>query len=231
MKKYLARISFVFALCFAATVCALGQQTTPSPPKEAPSADNEVVKITTKLVQLDVVVTDNDGNQVTDLGADDFEIRQDGKLQKITGISYVGGLTSASPATAPGDTTKVEKGKIPPPPVKVRPSESSRILTFVVDDGNCQASQTGMIAAREGLEKFINQQMLPTDLVAIYRTRAGSSVFQQYTSDKAQLLRAAAKIRWLPALGTCSGGTDFLRGGQNKHHRQSDGHWDQNHYR
>jgi len=207
MRKPTTHLLFAFILYSAAALGALGQQANPTPPKD--TQDNEVVKITTKLVQVDVVVTDKDGNQVTDLTADDFEIKQDGKPQKITGITYIGGAAQAA-ATEVKKVENVEKGKVPPPPVKVRPSESSRILTFVIDDGNCRASQTGMTAAREGLQKFINQQMLPTDLVAIYRTRAGSSVFQQYTSDKAQLLKAAEKIRWIPAFGTCGSGADIF---------------------
>ncbi|MEO8041654.1 MAG: VWA domain-containing protein, partial [Acidobacteriota bacterium] len=79
-----------------------------------------------------------------------------------------------------------------------------RIITFVVDDGNCRASLIGMKASREALEKFITTQMLPDDVVAIYQTRSGSSMFQQYSSDKTQLLRAARKIRWYPAAGGCA---------------------------
>src|SRR6187549_831008 len=166
MTKPTTHLLFAFILYTAAAVGALGQQASPTPPKDA--QENDVVKITTKLVQVDVVVTDKDGNQVTDLTAGDFEIKQDGKPQKITGVTYIGGSAQAGPTAVAAEVKKaekIEKGAIPPPAVKVRPSESSRILTFVVDDGNCKASQTGMTAAREGLQKFINQQMLPTDLV------------------------------------------------------------------
>src|SRR5689334_22683026 len=51
--------------------------------------EEDVVKITSKLVQLDVVVTDAKGNQVTDLKASDFTMLQDGKRQNISGFSYV----------------------------------------------------------------------------------------------------------------------------------------------
>jgi VWFA-related protein len=61
-----------------------------------------------------------------------------------------------------------------------------------------------MVAARDALEKFVSEQMLPTDVVAIYQTRSGSSVLQQYSSDKQQLLRAARRIRWYPPIGGCA---------------------------
>ncbi|HVF48217.1 MAG TPA: hypothetical protein VNA17_11680, partial [Pyrinomonadaceae bacterium] len=45
---------------------------------------DDVVKITTNLVQFDAVVTDKDGKQVPDLKASDFIVLQDGKPQKVT---------------------------------------------------------------------------------------------------------------------------------------------------
>ena len=51
-------------------------------------APDDVVRITTNLVQIDAVVTDKSGNQIKDLGARDFEVFQDGKPQKIVSVSY-----------------------------------------------------------------------------------------------------------------------------------------------
>jgi VWFA-related protein len=161
-----------------------------------------VVRITTNLVQTDVLVTDKDGNQVTDLSANDFELLQDGKPQKITSFAYINTATSTQPASIVANRNS--KTTIVPPPVRVRPGNAGRLITFIVDDGNCAASHQGMIAAEEGLEKFVKEQMQPDDLVAVYQTRSGSSVFQQYTSDKALLLRAISKIRWYPPTGTCA---------------------------
>ena len=53
------------------------------------SADGPVLHVNVNLVQVDAVVTDSKGKQVTDLTADDFQIFQDGKPQKITHFSYV----------------------------------------------------------------------------------------------------------------------------------------------
>jgi VWFA-related protein len=168
-----------------------------------------VVKITTKLVQFDAVVTDKSGNQVRDLNIADFEILQDGKPQKITNFSYI---NTESPApSSPVMTIKNGKNVILPAPARVRPESGGRIVTFIVDDGNCTASQIGMTAAREALSKFVAEQMLPNDLVSIYRTRGGSSLLQQYTSDKTQLMRVARQIRWYPPPGSCGGyGGDFF---------------------
>src|SRR5882672_1139411 len=50
--------------------------------------DFDVVKITTNLVQVDAVVTDKNGKVVTDLKADEVQIFEDGKPQKITHFAY-----------------------------------------------------------------------------------------------------------------------------------------------
>ena len=162
--------------------------------------EDDVVKITSKLVQLDVVVTDAKGNQVTDLKPSDFTILQDGKQQNISGFSYVP-LGSSNPSAG---SEKRDKNQPLPPLGTGKTGSRGRVITFVVDDGNCRASAIGMKASREALEKFVTQQMQPEDVVAIFQTRSGSSMFQQYTSDRNQLLRAAKKIRWYPAPGGCA---------------------------
>lgn len=171
------------------------QQPTPSP------AD-DVVRISTNLVQIDALVTDKDGNPKKNLTAADFEVLQDGKTQKIVSVSYVN--TDGPEDRAPAPSTKTDKKAPLTLPIPTRPENAGRILTFVVDDGNCASSQLGMMAARQALEKFVKEQMRPDDLVAIYQTRSGSSVLQQFSSDKAQLLRVAGKVRWYPPRGMCS---------------------------
>lgn len=191
-------IAFTLFLILSAAILAQ----TPSP-IQSQTVEDDVVKITTKLVQFDATVTDKNGNQIKDLKAEDFEILQDGKPQAITNFSYV---NIESPAeSSPVTTIKNGKSIVLPPPVRFRPENVGRIITFVVDDGNCSASQIGMTASREGIIKFISEQMLPNDVVAIYRTRGGSSLLQQYTSDKPLLLRTARQIRWYPPPGSCEG--------------------------
>jgi VWFA-related protein len=164
-----------------------------------PPAD-DIVRISTNLVQIDAVVTDKDGNPRTDLSAADFEVLQDGKPQKIVSVSYV---NTEIPDQSVAPKTADKKAPIGQP-IRTRPENAGRVLTFVVDDGNCFASRIGMLASRQALEKFVNEQMRPDDLVAIYQTRSGSSVLQQFTSDKAQLMRVVRKIRWYPPAGMCS---------------------------
>ncbi|MGI9037137.1 MAG: VWA domain-containing protein, partial [Pyrinomonadaceae bacterium] len=179
--------------------------------QQTPPQADDVVKVSTNLVQVDAIVTDNSGNPVTNLTSKDFDILQDGKPQTITGISYISRSMSAKNTNLTSTNDKFDKKNSLPPIAANRSPEFGRILTFVVDDGGCDATFAGINAVKEGLQKFINEQMQPNDSVAIYQTRAGSSLLQQYTSDKTRLLNIARKIRWYPPDGFCNNisGSDY----------------------
>src|SRR5437588_7321973 len=84
------------------------QQPTPTP-SPAEESEEDVVRITTNLVQFDAVVTDKKGNPVTDLRPEDFEVYANGRKQPVTNFSYIsveaGGPTTTSPTPRPADKT------------------------------------------------------------------------------------------------------------------------------
>jgi len=57
-------------------------QKAPSTQQNLPEED--VVRITTNLVQVDAVVTDKSGRLITDLKPGEVQIYEDGRQQKIT---------------------------------------------------------------------------------------------------------------------------------------------------
>ncbi len=162
--------------------------------------EDEPVKVTTNLVQFDAVVTDKKGNAVTDLTINDFEIYQDKKLQTITNFNFVNQIRNVQQSELKLQN-KPSKETITSP-IPINSNEIGRILTFIIDDGNPSSSLEGMRAIKEALKKFITEQMLPTDKVAIFQTRGGTSLFQQYTSDKELLLSIVKRLRWLPPSGS-----------------------------
>ncbi len=185
----LKKLSAISAIVYLSVYFVAAQ--TPMVQSSPATEQDEVVKISTNLVQVDAVVIDKDGKQITNLKADDFEIFQDSKPQNITQFSYI----STAPRSNPNN---VQNNTINQAQTFLSPNGFGRVLTFIVDDGNCIASQIGITATREGLTKFINEQMMPNDLVAIYQTRTGSLLNQQYTSDKNQLRRIVNNIKWSP---------------------------------
>ena len=177
---------------------ALGQQpsSTPAPPSpreiQKPEAD-EVVRITTNLVQVDAVVTDKNGKVVTDLKPEEVKILEDGRQQKITNFSYNVTETPAAPARIEKPAA-VDKNAPPVPPTRLRPEEIRRTIAIVVDDLGLSFESTHFV--QRALKKFVDEQMQPGDLVAIIRTGGGMGALQQFTSDKRQLYAAIERVKW-----------------------------------
>src|ERR1700724_3145627 len=97
--------------------------------------DADVVKITTNLVQVDAVVTDKNGNVVTDLRADEVQIFEDGKPQKITHFAYnVTAAETARRAVKPVATGRPDEIAPPVLPSRIKPEDVRRTIAIVVDD-------------------------------------------------------------------------------------------------
>jgi VWFA-related protein len=184
------------SLLSAALICMLlaqiaAQQTGTVPPPQTKTPD-DVVRITTNLVQIDTVVTDRRGKQIVDLRPEDFEIYEDGRLQEIKNFSYVNLQNESS---APTITEKSNDKNAPPtPPEQLRPDQVRRSIALVVDDLGLSFESTYYV--RSALHKFVNEQMQPGDLVAIIRTGAGVGALQQFTTDRQLLHAAIDRVKW-----------------------------------
>lgn len=181
---------FSILLICIGSVFAAAQQTSPTPPVP----DDQIVKISTNLIQIDVTVTDKGGKVVTDLNPADFEIFENGEKQRISNFSFiskiVGGTTAGDigsgnvSATPAGGVRRLERGDV------------RRTVAIVVDDPNL--SFVSIYYTRKALNKFVDEQMQPSDLVAIVRTGGGVGALQQFTSDKRLLHAAIDKLHWNP---------------------------------
>jgi len=179
-----------------ALAVAFAQNPAPQSGPATAAAPNTVIRIDVNLVQVDAVVTDSRARRVTDLGAADFELLQDGKPQAITNFSYVStkpAVAGAAPAHRVVPVKPV-KGEAPPPPPVLRPTEVRRTLALVVDDLGLAAENVPPV--RNAIRNFIDQQMRPGDLVAIVRTGAGMGALQQFTTDKRLLYAALDRVKY-----------------------------------
>ncbi|HZH35274.1 MAG TPA: VWA domain-containing protein, partial [Pyrinomonadaceae bacterium] len=168
------------------------QKASPTPPNNK----DDVVVITTNLIQVDATVTDKDGNIVTDLKADDFEIYENGKLQPITNFSFINLQPEKASQPGTGKTEKPAKNAplAPSVPTILRPEQVRRTIALIVDDLGLSFASTKW--TQEAMKKFVDEQMQPGDLVAVIRTGSGIGALQQFTSDKRLLYAAIEKIRW-----------------------------------
>lgn len=159
---------------------------------------DDVVTITTNLVQLDLIVTDKEGRHVNDLKPEDFEIFENGKSQRITHFSYVAANANPSSSTSqPGpdpETSRRTPGAIQP--ARVPREQVHRTYALVVDDLGLSFESFGYV--RKALTSFLEEQIQPNDLVAILRTSGSIGVLTQFTSDRRQLKTAIEQLRWVP---------------------------------
>jgi VWFA-related protein len=185
--KFKAHLALLLLFCMLLPALA---QTLPAPPpvpQKTSDDKDDVVRITTNLVQVDAVVT-KDGKAVTNLTADDFEIYQDGKKQTITSFAYVSNVPVATAAPVR------EKGRDAAPFGKINPNAPHRTVAFVVDDLGLSAESMGQV--RRQLRKFIADELQPNDLVAIIRTGGWVGALQQFTNDRRLLNHAVDQLRW-----------------------------------
>lgn len=200
-RRQLLALTLMFLLV-APTLSAQQQpqQKSPAPPPQHDAdAGDDVVRITTSLVQVDAVVVDKDDRVVTDLRAEDFEVLEDGRPQAVTNVSFVPlepsptAAASGAPANAPRD-----KNAPPLPPAtaqSVRPEQVRRTMALVA--GNLSFGSTDNV--RDALKKYVAEQVQPNDLVAVVSLYGANGALSRFTTDRRQLARAADKIRWVPS--------------------------------
>jgi VWFA-related protein len=178
----------------AATILAIAilapgvvMQTPPQKPQEI--APDDIVRISTTLVQTDVVVTDKNDKVITDLKLDDFKVFENGKRQDVKVMEYV---SDAGTPRLEGDL-KVAGQSVEPDIVRnLTATELRRVFAFVVDDLTIPIED--VFSVRKLLTDFVDNQMRDGDLVAIVRVVGGNGLLQQFTSDKRLLRRAIAQI-------------------------------------
>lgn len=211
---------FAATLFFLFLIAANGAGQQPPPPSstaanEKPGAlqkeKEDVVRISVTLVQVDAVVTDEKGRYITDLRPGDFELLEDKRRQQITNFSYINtqpgsAEVAAAPAMRPGKSATT-----PVPTTRLRPDQVRRTIALVIDD--LSMSFESIVYVRNSLKKFVDEQMLPGDLVAILRTGAGMGALQQFTSDKRALNAAIERVRYnLMGSGHLSAFADITSG-------------------
>src|SRR5580765_8004946 len=81
----------ILGACLGLTSASAQQQTPSRPAGQAPPPGQPAVtfKAEVDYVDVDAAVTDRQGNFVTGLTKDDFEVLEDGKPQKVATFSFV----------------------------------------------------------------------------------------------------------------------------------------------
>ena len=176
-----AAVAFAFVAALAA-VTAAPQQPAPAQP---------TFRSGVELVELDAIVTDAQGNVVTDLTANDFEVSEGGRPQTIATFSLV--------------NIPIERAERPlyspaaiEPDVQTNAGPEGRLYVFALDD----VRPANALRARVFLRRFIEQHLGTNDLAAVVLLAPGRRAdAQDFTSSRRLLLRAIDRFSGWPEDG------------------------------
>lgn len=162
-------------------------RTTPTP------AASVVESVQVNVVNVDVLVTDRDGQPVSGLTAADFELFEDGKPVRITNFysTETRRPAAAAEVTSPG-------GVAP----SAAPADEEQVLHLVVVVDGLNLDMAGAHFALEALAKVVETRLRPGDDVMIASFQRALRIDQPFTED---VQAAAAKLRALRRLGPQSG--------------------------
>jgi len=174
----------VFACLAGAAVLFAKQLQEPSSSVEDQSK-MPAVRVTTRLVQVNVIVNDRHGNPVTGLSQKDFSLLDNGKPQEIRVFSAETSLPS-TPAGTP----------LPPDTYTNRPEEQMNIpasVTVILLDA-LNTDFADQVLTRKQVLKFL-EQLRPQERVALYWLGDDLYVLNDFTTDVASLREALARSK------------------------------------
>ena len=155
------------------------QDTAPAPEAQPPAAQaqaaqatgvpaSSVLRAESKVVRVDVVVTDKKGNYVHGLTQQDFHVFDNEKEQPILNFSY-GAATTVTGAP------------------------EKRYLVLFFDDSTMELAD--QLRAREAAQKFIDANVGPDRVMAVVDFTGSLRIIQNFTADAVRLKEAAKNMK------------------------------------
>ena len=142
------------------------------------------IRANTRLVVVDVVVTDKKGQPVTGLKAEDFTVEENGKKQKVS-------------VFVPPGVANQSAGQAPPPGILSNHPEyltpSGPLTVLILDAANSLFTQQAY--ARSQMLKYVLEQGQSGRPMAVVTLTDQLRVLQQFTSDPQVLMMAIRNFK------------------------------------
>ena len=162
-----------------------GQQPPAQPPAPPPPPQGPTFKVRVDYVEVDVVVTDRQGNLVRDLKKEDFQVLEDGKSQSINTFTMVDIPIERA------DRPLFAESPIEPDVKTNEKPFDGRVYVMVIDDLHTRFGRS--IRVKAAAKQFIERRLGANDLMAIVHTAGSSDANQEFTNNKRLLLAAVDK--------------------------------------
>ncbi len=158
-------------------------------------------RIETNIVTVNVTVLDRDGKPIENLKKEDFELYEDGKLQKLQAVDFQKLQSNVLPPITAADS-------LPPPAPKgynpdaakaaarsnlVTKYQDRRLIVLLFDFSSMQPAEQAR--ARDAAIRFLKAQMTSSDSVSVMVYSSVLKTIQDFTSDRDLLIQVINKFR------------------------------------
>src|SRR5919204_2936032 len=167
------------AILLAGAVLIAGQAPPPAGPQQP------TFKAQVEYVEVDVLVTDQQGNFVRGLNKEDFQVLEDGKPQTVSTFTLV---------DIPVERFDRPLGAALPIDPDVRSNErpfDGRVYVMVIDDLHTNFARSERV--KRAARIFVQRYLGANDLMAVVHTRGTTESGQEFTNNKRLLLAAIDK--------------------------------------
>jgi VWFA-related protein len=143
-------------------------------------------QVEVNYVDVDAIVTDENGNFISGLTREDFEVFEDGKSQKIEMFSYVD-----LPVEAPDRFGTLDRPVSADARSNATPFDG-RVYVLVLDDLDISPLRTSLV--KKWAREFVERHLGSNDIAAVVHTSGRPDATQDFTSDRRLLLAAIDKF-------------------------------------
>src|ERR1043166_3202163 len=157
----------------------------PAQPRGPPPPQGPTFKVRVDYVEVDVVVTDRQGNLVRDLKKEDFQVLEDGKGQTINTFTQVD-----IPVERADRPLFAESPIEPDVKTNERPFDG-RVYVMVIDDLHTRFGRT--VRVKAAAKQFMERRLGANDVMAIVHTAGATENSQEFTNNKRLLLASVDK--------------------------------------
>jgi VWFA-related protein len=169
--------------------------------------------VKTNLVLTNVVVRDKKtGALVQGLKASDFTILEDKKTQRVSSFDYqnvdqAAVLAEKNTVTGQASIAELLEHNLAATPEQLR---DHRLIVVFFDLSSMQ--EEDIDRAVDAAKEYVNKQMQAADLVALVSLNNSLAMDQDFTSDKARLIKGLSKYNGSDSSGLAAGGSGTSAG-------------------
>jgi VWFA-related protein len=158
---------------------------------QKPTEELNIVRVSTDLVQTEIMVFDRQGHFVEGLQRDQFQLRVDDQSRQVSFLDHVvAGSTSEGGQLAAPRSGPVRKANADAGAGQIR----GRNIVFFADDFHLSAESVQR--TRKTILQFVEHEMASEDQVAIASATGQIGFLQQFTDNQSVLHAAIARLNY-----------------------------------